>query len=217
MSGCQKTNQQLTDAPGHRGFGRPLGKMAWPDHEFPHLAAAGSSLVGNMPVSHIFRPAVVTASTSLAELLATAPVYIDHIVKQKPPPAHQIDAVWSKTCEEFESGHMSGPFTRSQVDAIWGRDQWRPAPRFALRQRSGKLRVIDNGRSGGYNDATAADERIHTCSNLASVAILRRFRDLVNAPLQGDHSVRQSTQDMAKAFRQVPLSESALRFAIVAF
>ena len=179
---------------------------------FPHLAAAGSSLVGNMPVSHIFRPAVVTASTSLTELLATAPAHIDSLVKQKPPPADQIDAVLSKTCEEFESGHMSGPFTCSQVDAIWGRDQWLPAPHFALRKRSGKLRVIDNGRSGGHNDATADDERIHTCSNLASVAILHRFRELVDGALQGDHSVRQSSQDMVKTFRQVPLSEPALRY-----
>ena len=81
---------------------------------------------------------------------------------------------------------MEGPYTKEQIDELHGVGGWRPAVRFATQERSGKFRVIDNGKAGSQNDATGAEERIHTRSAAASAAIARRFRGLLNTPLEGD-------------------------------
>ena len=68
----------------------------------------------------------------------------------------------------------------------------------------GSFRVIDDGKSGGHNGSTEAYERIHTCGSAASVALVLEFTRLIDAPLEGNYTVLQGTQDMKKAFRQIP-------------
>ena len=98
----------------------------------------------------------------------------------------------------------------------WGRNLWRPVVRFAVEERSGKFRVIDNGRSGSHISCTSSSERIHTSSNLGSLAIARRMAAVCATPLHGDLEIAQGSEDMEKAFRQVPLQGTLLRFAVIA-
>ena len=193
-----------------------MAGLGWPDDDLPMLMASGSSLLGEMPYSGIFRPGCVIADTTLAELLDGAASYIDSIEARAPPCADQQKVIWEKTSQEVLPKFMDPPVSRAPMDARWGRNLWRPVVRFAVEERSGKFRVIDNGRSGGHNSCTSASERIHTCSNLASLAIARRLAALCATPLHGDLEILQGSEDMKKAFRQVPLQDTRLRFAVVA-
>ena len=56
-------------------------------------------------------------------------------------------------------GFGSGLMTREEMDERFGVGQWRPIPRFVLRQ-SDKLRMIDDGRRGGQNAAASLSETI---------------------------------------------------------
>ena len=117
--------------------------------------------------------------------------------------------------EELELGYMTGLFPAEVVDKLWVKGSG-PIVRFATEQRDGSFRVIDNARSGLQNDATGTQERIHTCSSSASVAMIRKFKSLVEGPLCRGCAVVQRIQDMKKAFRQVPIHDDSLRFFVIA-
>ena len=85
-----------------------------------------------------------------------------------------------------------------------------------MEQRDGSFRVIDNGKGGGHIGSTEAYERIHTCGSAAFVALVREFTRLINAPLEGNYTMLQGTQDMKKAFRQIPIHDESLRFCVIA-
>ena len=86
--------------------------------------------------------------------------YIDSIEARAPPWADQQKVIWEKTSQEVLAKFMDPPVSRAAMDVRWGRNLWRPVVRFAVEERSGKFRVIDNGRSGGHNSCTSASERI---------------------------------------------------------
>ena len=102
---------------------------------------------------------------------------------------------------------MTGPWSRPQLDEIFGAGRWRCLIRFAIQQGS-KWRVIDNGRSAGLNWTLEADERIHTSSCEMSALMGRAIRRHYGKPLAGDYSLVASTHDMKRAFRQ--LSETLI-------
>ena len=144
-------------------------------------------------------------------------MYVAQVLARPKPPEAQVQTVWAKTVQEATEGTrvMEGPYTKSQIDELHGVGSWRRVVRFATQERSGKYRVIDNGRAGSQNDVTGAEERIHTCSSAASAAIARRFRGLLGTSLQGDMALRSSTEDMKSAFRQLPVHPESLRFTII--
>ena len=195
-----------------------MASLNWSDHDLPILCLEGSRLLGPLSPSHIFRPAVVEPLVSLEELLVSAPIYVAQVLARPKPPEAQVQTIWAKTVKEATEGVrvMEGPYTKEHIDSLHGEGGWRPVVRFATQERSGKFRVIDNGKAGSQNDATGAEKRIHTCSSAASAAIARCFRRLLGTSLEGDLSLRSSTEHMKSAFRQVPVHPGSLRFTIIA-
>ena len=217
---CRKSESFWRACPGLHPdrLALAVASLNWPDHDLPILCLEGSRLLGPLSPSHIFRPAVVEPLVTLEELLVSAPMYVAQVLARPKPPEAQVQTVWAKTVQEATEGTrvMEGPYTKSQIDELHGVGGWRPVVRFATQERSGKYRVIDNGRAGSQNDVTGAEERIHTCSSAASAAIARRFRGLLGTSLQGDMALRSSTEDMKSAFRQLPVHPESLRFTIIA-
>ena len=150
-----------------------MASLGWPDADLPMLMASGSSLLGEMAYTGISRPGCVIANTTLAELLDGAASYVDSTEARAPPCADQQKVIWEKTSHEVLAKFMDPPVSMAAVDVRWGRNLWRPVVRFAVEESSGKFRVIDSGLSGSHNSCTSASERIHTCSNLSSLAIAR--------------------------------------------
>ena len=190
--------------------------LAWPDHDLALRACGGARLVGEVEKAFICRPTHIIPEWSTGELLRTAEAYVQEVMLRPQPKAAEAKVIWEKTLEEVGLGYMLGPFSKEQIDQEWGVGKWRCIVRFAKKQRDGSFRVIDNGKSGGHNGSTEAYERIHTCGSAASVALVREFTRLINAPLEGNYTVLQGTQDMKKAFRQIPIHDESLRFCVIA-
>ena len=165
-----------------------------------------------------FGPALVEPLVSLEELLLSTPMYVAQVLARPKPPESQVQTIWAKTVQKATEGArvMEGPYTKRQIDELHGVGGWRPVVGFATQERSGKYRVMDNGRAGPQNDATGVEERIHTCSSAASAAIARRFRGLLGTALEGDMALRSSNEDMKSAFRQLPVHPESFRFTIIA-
>ena len=89
--------------------------------------------------------------------------------------------------------------------------------RFAVWQPgAGKWRVIDNGRTAAHNDSLATTERIHTTTAEMGAVAMRRLRRLAGRKLAGPLRPHSSTQDMKKAFRQIPIRERDRAFHVIA-
>ena len=73
--------------------------------------------------------------------------------------------------------------------------------------------MIDNGKAGSQNAATSAVERIHTTSNQASLSIALHCRRLLASPLESLQELHQCTDDMRRAFRQLPIQNTGSDFA----
>ena len=115
-----------------------MASLSWPDLGLPVLSMAGSSLLGQMPCSGIFRPANVESSVSLHELLRTAGDFVSSVQTLPAPPPEQSKIIWENTRAEVAAGLMTQPCTREEMDRVFGAGRWRPIVRFALCQASGK-------------------------------------------------------------------------------
>ena len=117
-----------------------------------------------------------------------------------------------RSCQGSHGGtlHQSCKLMKSLEEG-----RWRPIERFALEQRDGKCRTIDNGKPGLQNSATSATERIHTCGSTASVLVARRFLELLGVPLADLLGLVASTDDMQGAFRQILVAPSSLCYTVI--
>jgi len=191
--------------------------IAWPDAQITELVQKGATVIGELPKAGIYREADVPPKTTRADLMDTNVQWIDEICNRAPPPPEQQQVIYQKTLDEVECGLIDALVTKAQMDARHGVGQWRPLIRFAVWQAgAGKWRVIDNGRTALHNDAMSTGERIHTTSIDMGVAVIRKLRELLGVPLVGPKAVRSSTQDMKKAFRQIPIKEDDQQFHIIA-
>ena len=89
--------------------------LSWPDLDLPMLSMAGSSLLGQMPCSGIFRPANVESSVSLDELLRTAGDFVSSVQTLPALPPEQSKIIWEKTRAEVAAGLMTQPCTREEM------------------------------------------------------------------------------------------------------
>ena len=134
--------------------------IAWPDHDLALLACGGARLVGEVEKAFIYRPTHIVPDWSTGELLQTAEVYVQEVMLRPQPKAAEAKVIWEITFEEVDLGYMLGPFSKEQIDQEWGLGKWRCIVRFAIEQRDGSFRVIDNGKSGGHNGSTEAYEML---------------------------------------------------------
>ncbi|KAL1530356.1 hypothetical protein AB1Y20_001264 [Prymnesium parvum] len=144
----------------------------WPDVEFTQRFLLGFPVVGDIPDSHLFRPcyrpAVAHPDTfspdrnkkwtdnvlrRVAGLASSRSAQDEEIVK----------GIWERTRAEACKRYVRGPYKRSQLDSLFGKNKYRAMVRFGVLQGapgSRKLRAIDNARSSGSNDMTTTHETI---------------------------------------------------------
>ena len=191
--------------------------LCWPDVGLLELAQRGACIVGNIPETHIYRPACVEPTVPLQEFEQSHGAFVQSLLASTPPPPDQVQIIWEKSEAERQSGTLRGYWTAAGMDSRHGAGRWRPMPRFAVWQQShSKWRLIDDAKASSTNRTMQATERIHTTSASATFAAVRRLRSLHGHPLAGDFEVRVSTHDLEKAYRQIPVIPEHLRFSIVA-
>ena len=171
----------------------------------------GSDLIGEVPTTNMlpgkFTPALATEtklrsgacrvrSLVLAESTGSGDDEIDQVV-------------WNKTMEEVEKGWLAGPLEDHQIPATSPISR-----RFGLRQKKGKVRLIDDFSESGVNKCVTSVESpvLHTI-DIACAALTFWFGE---SYMHGaDSTLVVRTYDLASAYRQVALSQSGREFACI--
>jgi hypothetical protein len=188
--------------------------IKWPDIPLPAMMAVGALPLGRQEHTGIFRHKLTEASLEEQVFQNSCAGYMESLMSRPPPRCDQAKIICDLSTKEQEAGLLSPWRSASFLDQKYGSGKWRALPRYAIKQGD-KYRLIDNGRSGDHNFTYSADETIHTTCTSAGVGVASRFRELIGKPLRGDNSLLVSTQDMWKAYRQIPCHHSHLRYMTV--
>ena len=205
-------------APGVRPHAIDLlaHSMRWPDKSLAAMAAAGASPIGRQETTGVFRPKQTLADLQGEVFETEGGNFMQELLAKKPPSDEQKNIVYKLSEEERNLGLLEGWYTAAELDAEFGKGQWRAMPRYAVWQAgSGKWRLIDNGRAGQQNATFEACETIHTTCTAAGVAAAARFRKHTGKALRGRDAIVASTQDMWKAYRQVPCHPRCNKFLLI--
>ena len=197
--------------------------LRWPDVWQAKEMIQGFSIVGEVPVSGLFRAITphLSKDPDTQKWLAEDAVAAVDAIMQSSPGRHAAE-IQRVTEKEQAKGFCSAWLTRSQLDARFGRGGWRPLERFLIEQADGKLRVIDNARRTGHNVHTEMNETIHVVSVEFVAAAAQQVANHLprhERPPQEASSwlrMRLATDDLPDAYRGHPVRDDQLCFSIVA-
>ncbi|KAL1499112.1 hypothetical protein AB1Y20_013624 [Prymnesium parvum] len=191
----------------------------WPDTAFVHRFVLGFPVVRDIPDSGLFRPCFRPA-TAPEDLFSVDNNrrWTDAVVRRvvglasskSAKDVEVVNAVWERTRAEACKGYVKGPYKRSQLDSMFGKNRYRVMLRFGILQGSAgqrKWRAIDNARSSGSNDMATTHETISciTFEFAADVAVLVQLHSAaLGVPCP---PVRIGFDDLTAAYRFVPCSQ----------
>ena len=192
-------------------FREMLEATQFPDVSVVDELRCGSDLTGNVPTTNMLPGKFTPALATETELRSGACRVRSLILAENTGSGDdEIDnAVWSKTMEEVEKGWLEGPLEDHQVPAISPISR-----RFGLRQKKGKVRLIDDFTESGVNKCVTSVESpvLHTI-DIACAALTLWFGESYTHGTDATLVVR--TYDLASAYRQVALSQSGREFACI--
>ena len=192
----------------------------------------GVDLVGEASKSPLFGTKLVQATTT-PELLLQSSMSATQKILFEP---ELSSVLWETTLKECQQGFLEGPFSSvKEVQDLLGCDQFVCSRRFVIMQ-NGKPRVIDDLKESNVNSAYTAIDRLslHDIDSVSSLAFLisklcHRDDPHVSLPLE-DGSVFEGELHrdfrahtvwsirclaLAKACKQVPVSESSRQFGVL--
>ena len=183
------------------------------DEAVPRLCLTGMPIVGKALESPFFHPYHVPASVTVAELLSSSP-------RRRPGTLKRVKlmgqaggdtmarAIWEKTLKEVAAGSMAGPYTLSQMEEKHGK-YLNIVPSFGLKQGE-KYQRIDDHTASHNNLAAERTQQIQ----MAMVDYLMAMVSAMGRTFRGGICI--GTEDMAGAYRQVPLTDSQVRISVTA-
>ncbi len=136
-------------------------------------------------------------------------------IEFRPPPLQdQAQAIWLNTIDDQAEGILSEFLSIEDLDTRFGYGLWLATVRFAVWQKL-KYRMIDDA-SKGHNQTFASSETIHTTSAAACAALTRQFRTALGRPICRRTALLVGSRDMKKAYKQIPVHESQLKYMVIA-
>ena len=122
---------------------------------------------------------------------------------------------WKATMDEINIKRTAeGPFSRSAVDAKFGRGRWRPSPCYGVRQ-NGKVRAIHDAKRSLINSAYQNLESVHMMDAKFPGAVGRRIFDLYRIRSIPCPRVGASVNDEPHAYRNTPSAQPGFSVAAV--
>ena len=188
------------------------------DNHVPKLCLTGMPIVGKALESAFFIPYRVPASITVEELLKTAPARRAKVMGRVRLMGVQggqelSSAIWEKTLREVDKGTMAGPYSEAEIRAKHG-PFYNVVPSFGLKQGFNevgvpKFRRIDDHSASHNNLAAERTQKIQ-------MAMVDYLMIMVAAAAKIHPSLVIATEDMAGAYRQVPLCDSQVGISITA-
>ena len=189
--------------------------LRWPDRDVALHLLVGFPIVGHLSSSGLFRPVTAAPTKSLQDWLGDdAVAAVDRLMASKPP--QFAEEIVTLTRDEMKKGFCSDFLTRGQLDACYGRGQWRAIPRFLVQQPDGKLRAIDNGRKSQHNEVTVLDETITTVNVDFVAAIAKMLAMAFPSELPPWVHLRLGTDDLPDAYRGLAVQTDHMRYSNIA-
>ena len=108
-----------------------------------------------------------------------------------------LQSVWGASLKELDKGLIDGPWSSSDLDAMFGSGAWRAMERFGVWQR-GKCRACDNAAKSRHNECTGVSQKpsFDTADFPARVAALFAAAGLFP-------ELRGGTDDIEAAYRRI--------------
>lgn len=179
-------------------FREMLQSTQYPDMDVVDELQFGSDLTGDIPVTGMlpgkFEPSLISEDELKLNAMRVRKASISEV--RSSGDAELDETVWEKTMKEVENGWLIGLLDESQVPA--GSPLSR---RFGLRQRLGKVRLIDDYSESGVNSCVTVSESpmLHTV-DIACAALMFWFG--VCKGTKRDSSLAVRTFDLASAYRR---------------
>lgn len=186
------------------------------DHYVPELCLSGIGITGRASESPFFEPFEVPPSMSKKDFYSSTRERSLKMIERVKFMAQKGDpklasAIWEKTQKEVKKGTMGPPLTISQVEQRYGPD-FQVTPSFGLEQGvneagAPKYRRIDDYTASGVNPSAHRTQKVPMC-------MVDYIGVMIRAAAQVDTNIYFATEDMASAYRQVPLDPRDVRYAI---
>jgi hypothetical protein len=220
-------------------FRQLLEESLYPDISIVDDMIKGIDVVGSTPCSGVFerklKPSLIHPKQLQddSHTVRTALRSTSH----RTDDLEQSQAVWKQSLDEAQAGWLIGPFySEAEVSTIVGSDKWVPTRRFPLKQRN-KIRVIDDCKESGINDALKTTEKLNLMDSEAlAVLLLHIAATCANGRMEmelqcgskletdvhpgwlrndGNFCWMGRALDLAHAYKQVGCSESTLWASVV--
>jgi hypothetical protein len=192
-------------------FKAMLEETQFPDLQVVDELQQGASLTGQVPPTGMlpgkFSPAISTVEEVCDNACRIRPMLAKESLSSGDP--HVDEVVWQKTMEEVDRGWLLGPLPPGEVP-----DNQPISRRFGLRQKRGKIRLIDDYTESGVNTCVTSVESpvLHTI-DVACALIALWFNMCGERGLNPELVAR--TFDLTSAYRQVALNKEGRRFACI--
>ena len=110
-------------------------------------------------------------------------------------------AVWERTIEELDKGLCDGPWSLEDMNAMYGKGQWRALRRFGVIQKE-SLRACDDAAENCVNDASISRDKMRCEKADFPARQADRFARYMGRGSRG-WSLVHGTEDLESAYRRV--------------
>jgi hypothetical protein len=133
-----------------------------PHKDVLHRLTTGFEIVGSLCKTGLFEEQSKLASMAVKDLWSKAKwAQASVMSKVKASGDAELDSIlWAETISERDRGWLAGPFSPAELKQRNG-PLWNPSPRFALRQGSGKTRMIDDFSYYSTNATVSQYEKLN--------------------------------------------------------
>ena len=183
-------------------FDRLLKDSMHGDECLPQDLRSGFDLTGNLPASNVFRPLFRPASVACADLRKVSDLTRDAMVK----------AISGTGDSELDNALMEATHkevAKAPVDLADLPQGATITRRFAVKQKN-KVRPIDDCKASGINSSVTQSEQV-SIHSIDHIAAMIGMWIRCNEETGCSRGLTAKTWDLADAYKQVPLSDTAYR------
>ena len=122
-----------------------------------------------------------------------------------------------KSWKELDKFESIGPFDIHEMNQFWAPNKWKSLLRF-ITWSANKHREIDSGKASKHNESSVLEDRI-SCASISTPDVLalitHKFWRLMGEEFKAKSiQFSGSTEDLQRAYRQVPVCVEMLRYNV---
>ena len=204
--------------------------LNWPDVSLAvDYFVRGLAVVGEAPDTGLFRARSdremrrAGPKISVSELVASNIRWTAILMTELPAQfvawgaRNDIDALrlhslaWRATIDEVQADTARGPFTRTEMDRMFGYGRWRASRRFGVPKGEDAVRPCDDETQSGHNSAFVSRHVLANCPVDFPAAVGRAFYDAA-AEIAGavQSPIGAAREDVPSAYRIAPAATPEL-------